>query len=64
MTRWYGVRSGARENPTWCIVQVDSRTYGLGQCTRRRGHGPDGLYCKRHARMLEQGKRLTVPKDE
>ena len=23
------------------------------QCTRRRGHGKDGLYCKQHAKLHE-----------
>lgn len=28
------------------------------QCTRRRGHGPDGLYCWQHAKV-EKGRAIT-----
>jgi hypothetical protein len=24
------------------------------QCSRRNGHGPGGLYCRQHARMIEK----------
>jgi len=28
--------------------------YGQQQCSRAPGHGPDGLYCRQHARMVER----------
>ena len=27
----------------------------FNQCSRRPGHGPGELYCKQHARMVEEG---------
>ncbi len=55
--RRYG-RYGNPENPTQCIEEVsESGRYGyffLHQCSRPRGHGPDGLYCKQHAKMKEK----------
>ncbi len=39
-----------------CIWEVFSRG-GFGgsyQCTRKDGHGPDKLYCKQHAKMVEK----------
>jgi hypothetical protein len=29
------------------------------QCGNRRGHGPDGLYCKRHAKKLKEKTEKT-----
>ena len=29
------------------------------QCRRKRGHGPDGLFCKQHARMWEEAQRVV-----
>lgn len=26
------------------------------QCYRKKGHGPSGLYCKQHAKVLEKRK--------
>lgn len=58
----YGVWSekpkGSRPNFTKCAASVDSKG-GWGpvehQCTRPCGHGPDGAYCKQHAKS-----RITV----
>jgi hypothetical protein len=40
------------DNPTRCIEQVwpSGGTWIPHQCCRKRGHGPDGLYCKQHAK--------------
>ena len=50
--QWFGSPKGTREDPTKCI-QVVWPSYGWlsYQCTRKRGHGPDGLYCKQHAKQ-------------
>ena len=42
------------EDPTQCIkaIWVKSGYEGATQCSRKRGHGPDGLYCKHHSRGL------------
>lgn len=47
--RWAGNRSGIPEDPKRCIHSVwDRHSPGGHQCTKPRGHGPDGLYCKVH----------------
>lgn len=51
--RYYGERfgsTGVKEDPTKCIAEVcgDRWYFSYHQCTRKRGHGKDGLYCKIH----------------
>jgi hypothetical protein len=46
---WGGCPMGQAEDPTSCIEEVWSPGYPQ-QCSRKRGHGPDGLYCKQHAK--------------
>lgn len=48
---------GFKENPTKCVEEV-WRGWQSGQCTRNRGHGPDGLYCKQHAKQKEKHDRI------
>lgn len=46
-----GGRNGVPENVTKCIEEVsdhDSRWPHYYQCKNKRGHGKNGLYCKRH----------------
>ena len=54
--QWAGNPNGRPENLADCIeVKRSYSAWDHGtQCTRKRGHGPDGLYCKQHA------KRHTV----
>jgi hypothetical protein len=42
-----------------CAYSVPVRPHWLNyhQCTRRPGHGPDGLYCKQHAKMVEDNMK-------
>lgn len=53
---WAGNLKGRPEDITHCVKEVWPST-GVGwisyQCQRKRGHGPDGLYCKQHAEMLK-----------
>jgi hypothetical protein len=47
-----GMFKGSPEDETRCIEEVsdyDSRWAHYGQCSRKRGFGIDGLYCKQHA---------------
>lgn len=48
--RWAGNPAGIRENPTKCRRQVaeGGRSVLFHQCSRKRGFGTDGLYCKQH----------------
>ena len=47
--RVYGVLGGTpmAEDETRCVVELVYRGV-LKQCSGRRGHGREGLYCKRH----------------
>ena len=38
--------------PSYCVELVWDG-WGERQCLRKRGHGPNGEYCKQHARRLE-----------
>ena len=51
---------GQPENKTRCVAEVP---YGwlFRQCSRKRGKGPDGLYCGIHARQLALGRHVNVP---
>lgn len=51
--RWGGNPDGHPEDPARCIEEVwpsNARGWVPRQCTRKRGHGLDGLYCKQHAK--------------
>ena len=62
---WAGNPRGRPENTTRCIANVSDGTgWHWYQCSRKRGHGPDGLYCKQHARMIAEGRHVSVPKEE
>lgn len=50
--RWAGNPEGMLLRPCYCAYVIGD-TY-LNQCSRKPGHGPDGLYCKQHARMVEE----------
>lgn len=54
---WAGNPKGHAEDTKRCIVEVWP-TSGNGwipyQCSRKRGHGPDGLYCKQHGAKEEK----------
>ena len=54
---WSGQPNGVPERMEKCIVQV----HGTGmrgmigrQCDRNRGHGPNGEYCKQHAKQVSE----------
>ena len=53
--QWAGDESGTVEDPLRCVASVPNPAIARGfvqkQCPRQRGFGPDGLYCKRHARI-------------
>jgi hypothetical protein len=55
---WAGNPKGRPEDKTRCIEEVWPRanTWVPYQCSRPRGHGPDGLWCKQHARRALEGK--------
>lgn len=53
--QWAGNPKGTPEDPECCIEEVWPTQGGWSpyQCSRKRGHGPDGLYCKQHAKKHE-----------
>ena len=56
---WGGSPGGTREDTAQCIVPVadGGRSVLTHQCYRRRGHGPEGLYCAQHARQIAAQER-------
>ena len=52
--KWAGHPQGTRYDSTRCAYEVWDQGRGCmsWQCSRKRGHGPDGLYCKTHAKMV------------
>jgi len=62
---WAGNPKGNKENPTKCVVSVadGGRSVLSHQCRNKRGFGPNGLYCRRHAKMIEEGRYIYVPED-
>lgn len=50
--RWSGNPKGHAYRPGRCAYSV-WRNFISGQCSRIWGHGPGGLYCKQHAKMVE-----------
>lgn len=58
--QWSGNPNGAKEDPARCIESVTpARQWTSQQCAKKRGHGPDGKYCKQHATKLEKIARLN-----
>ena len=60
--RYYG-RNRYAGDPLRCIATVSEPPHYIhsAQCTRRRGHGPDGAYCRQHAGMIARGRHVRVP---
>lgn len=52
--QWGGNPKGFAYDPQYCCEEVWRGTYKFGQCTRKRGNGPDALYCKQHAKIKEK----------
>lgn len=58
---WAGNPSGQRENSSCCIQEVSRFPSHLYyQCARRRGHGPEGLFCKQHGKKQNEWLGCTV----
>ena len=55
---WAGNPRGRPQMPDTCIKEVHRRggaAYGMvgEQCSRKNGHGPDGDWCKQHAKAAQ-----------
>lgn len=48
--RWAGNPKGFPEDRERCIAEVPAPpSWTQVQCSRKRGHGPHGMFCKQHA---------------
>ena len=50
--QWAGNPKGIKENPKRCIQEVweQGRIIHAYQCSRKRGFGFEGLYCRQHSK--------------
>lgn len=49
--KWAGHPKGHSEDTTRCVMEVPNPpSWQHVQCSRKRGHGPAGEYCKQHAK--------------
>jgi hypothetical protein len=65
--QWAGNPAGERENPEQCAASVSDTGRGMlsWQCSRKRGHGKDGLLCKQHATIeATPGRFIYIPRDK
>ena len=55
---WAGNPSGNKYDENDCAYEVweQGRVINAYQCSRKNGYGPEGLYCKQHAKMVEVKK--------
>jgi hypothetical protein len=52
---WAGNPKGADYNEGSCAYEVsDSDGWHYYQCSRKNGHGPEGIYCKQHAKKVKE----------
>jgi hypothetical protein len=49
--QWAGNPGGHKANLERCIEEV-SDNWIYHQCSRKLGHGPEGMYCKQHAKRF------------
>lgn len=60
---WKGCHFGMGhyiENQCVYSVHEDGRSVGFRQCQQKPGFGPEGLYCKRHAKEFEEKKAVAT----
>lgn len=59
---WAGLPDGHKPDFTRCCEEVWSRERWSRhyQCTKPRGHGPDGAYCKQHDPEVAAKRRAEV----
>lgn len=50
---WAGNEAGVPEDTARCVEKVwPTYQFSDKQCSRKRGHGPKGLYCKQHSKTI------------
>jgi len=55
---WLGNPQGDKYDPKRCAYEVWGCSWYSRQCSRRRSYGPDGLFCKQHAKLVGCGLML------
>lgn len=52
--KWGGNPNGNQYAEGYCAMEVWQIGRGMFayQCSRKNGHGPEGLYCKQHSKKL------------
>jgi len=52
---WAGNPNGKKYKDDYCSWEVwpQSGSFVPSQCSRKNGYGPDGLYCKQHAKKVK-----------
>ncbi len=53
---WAGNPSGSVYQPGKCAYEIFS-AIPSSQCSRSNGHGPAGLYCKQHSKIVAPSGR-------
>lgn len=53
---WAGNPNGFAERKADCKAEVNDG-YHTAQCQRPRGHGPEGEYCRQHAKKIASRER-------
>ena len=60
--KWAGNPQGEPEDPELCVAEVPNYpAWAPRQCSRKRGHGPEGLYCRQHGQRKERGQAVWEP---
>lgn len=61
---WSGRPEGNRPDYDRCCVEVwtQERWSRAHQCNRKRGHGPEGAYCKQHDPAVEEERKRETAK--
>ena len=50
--RYFEFADGYTFNPDFCAYAIGNGRYRGAQCAKLHGHGPGGLYCPGHAKMV------------
>lgn len=54
---WAGLPNGRRPDPERCAESVyPAQSWVSAQCSRKCGYGPEGAFCKQHAKRFEATK--------
>lgn len=64
---WGGNPKGTPYDPKYCCEEVGRNQGGwtmFGQCQKKPGHGPDGLYCRIHEPEYEKNRRAERDKKD